>query len=56
MRVRIGDKVNKGDPLAEIYSASESKCTSAAKYLKDAIIIKNEKPEIPKLILDVITE
>ncbi len=56
MKVRIGDRVNKGDPLAEIYSATEAKCTSAAGYLKDAIVIKNERPKRPRLILDVITE
>ncbi len=55
MRVRIGDTVSKGDVIAEIYSATEEKCISAGKYLKDAIEIKAEKPEHPKLILDIIS-
>ena len=55
MKVRIGDTVSKGDVIAEIYSATEKKCISAGKYLKDAIEIKAEKPEQPKLILDIIS-
>ena len=55
MKVRIGDTVSKGDVIAEIYSATEEKCMSAGKYLKDAIEIKAEKPEQPKLILDIIS-
>ena len=55
MKVRIGDTVSKGDVIAEIYSATEEKCISAGKYLKDAIEIKAEKPEQTKLILDIIS-
>lgn len=55
MKARIGDTVSKGDVIAEIYSATEEKCISAGKYLKDAIEIKAEKPEQPKLILDIIS-
>lgn len=55
MKVRIGDTVSKGDVIAEIYSATEEKCISAGRYLKDAIEIKAEKPEQPKLILDIIS-
>lgn len=56
MKVRIGDTVKKGDVLAEIYSASDEKCASAASYLKDAVTIKDEKPNKPKLILDIIKQ
>ena len=56
MKVRIGDTVKKGDVLAEIYSASDEKCASAASYLKDAVTIKDEKPNNPKLILDIIKQ
>lgn len=55
MKVRIGDTVSKDDVIAEIYSATEEKCISAGRYLKDAIEIKAEKPEQPKLILDIIS-
>jgi len=56
MKVRIGDYVNIGDEIAEIYSATSEKCSSAANYLLSAIEIKNEKPKEPKLILDIITK
>lgn len=56
MKVRIGDTVKKGDVLAEIYSASDEKCASAASYFKDAVTIKDEKPNNPKLILDIIKQ
>ncbi|MEA4973480.1 MAG: thymidine phosphorylase [Candidatus Metalachnospira sp.] len=55
MNVRIGDYVNVNDELAVIYSATAEKCASSAKYLSSAIEIKNEKPEEPKLILDIIS-
>lgn len=54
MKVRIGDTVKKGDPIAEIYSSSRDKCLSAAGYLKNAVIIKDEKPKKVQLILDII--
>lgn len=54
MKVRIGDKVKKGDTIAEIYSAVNEKCVSAAAYLRDAVEISDEAPKQPKLILDII--
>lgn len=54
MKVRIGDYVNKGDVLAEVYSSASDKCLSASKYILDAIEIRTEKPKEPKLILDII--
>lgn len=56
MKVRIGDYVNAGDEIAEIYSATADKCLSSAKYLSSAIEIKDIKPETPKLILDIISK
>ncbi len=55
MKVRIGDYVNEGDEIAEIYSSTAEKCSSSSKYLKAAIEIKDQKPEAPKLILDIIS-
>lgn len=55
MKVRIGDFVEAGDVLAEIYSSAFEKCASSAKYLSEAIEIKNENPDKPKLILDIIS-
>ena len=54
MKVRIGDYVHKGDMIAEIYSSSKEKCLSASKYLEQAVVINDKKPENPKLILDII--
>ena len=56
MKVRIGDKVKKGDVIAEIYSATDEKCSSAAVYLSDAVEIRGETPIKPKLILDIIKQ
>ncbi len=56
MKVRIGDYVNKGDVLAEVYSSASDKCLSASKYILDAIEIRTEKPKEPKLILDIIKQ
>ncbi|GFI62241.1 pyrimidine-nucleoside phosphorylase [Clostridiales bacterium] len=54
MKVRIGQPIKKGQPIAEIYSSSAEKCSSAANYLRNAVKIGNEKPALPKLILDII--
>ena len=56
MKVRIGDMVKKGDTIAEIYSAVNEKCVSAAAYLRDAVEISDKAPKQPKLILDIIKQ
>ena len=52
--MRIGDKVNKGDILATVYSSDEARCRSASNTVAEALKISDEKPETPKLILDII--
>lgn len=54
MKVRLGDYVNTGDEICQIYSSSIDKCERAAKILLSAINIRNERPQAQKLILDVI--
>ena len=54
IKKRIGDRVKKGDVLATIYSSTEEKCILASKFVSEAIEIKSEKPNKPKLILDTI--
>jgi pyrimidine-nucleoside phosphorylase len=54
MKVRIGDKVLKGDVLAEVYAKSLEKAQSAKEYVQKAITIKEEQPKIGELILDII--
>lgn len=56
MKKRLGDTVRKGETLAEVYSASEEKCGSAAAFLRQAVSIGKEKAEIPPLVLKVIGE
>ncbi|MGL4791343.1 MAG: thymidine phosphorylase, partial [Anaerotignaceae bacterium] len=54
MAKRIGDKVEKGEILATIFADSQKQCEIANKYLEQAIIIEENKPEPPKLILEII--
>ena len=54
MKVRLGDYIEKGDALAEVFAATEEKTEAAAKLISNAIVIKDEKNEPSKLILDII--
>ena len=54
MKARLGDYVEKGAPLAKIYSSTRERCKSAEKLLKSAVFIGDEKPSPKKLIIDVI--
>ena len=54
MKVRLGDYIEKGGILAEVFAATEEKTEAAAKLIADAIVIKDEKNEPSKLILDII--
>ena len=50
MRVRLGDRVEAGDPLATLYLNRRELADEAAKRLTQAITISQEKPELPPLI------
>lgn len=54
MKVRLGDYVNAGDEIAQIFSSSNDKCERAAQILSVAIEIKSERPQLKNLILDII--
>ena len=54
MKVRLGDYIEKGDALAEVFAATEEKTETAAKLISNAIVIKEEANEPSKLILDII--
>ena len=54
LKKRIGDKVEKDEVIAIIYSSTEEKCISACNILKQAIKISDIEPEKPNLILDVV--
>ncbi len=51
---KTGDKINKGDTLATLYSNNKTSFASAEERFLDAITISAEKPICEKLILDKI--
>lgn len=56
MHRRIGEKVQKGDPLATIYHNDVKKAEAAQKALLDAIKVGKEQPPKAKLIYGRITK
>jgi len=50
----LGDKVKKGDVLAEIYAGSEERCENAEKILRNCIKISENPPNPQKTILKII--
>lgn len=50
MRVRLGDRVEAGAPLATLYLNRRELADEAAKKLTQAITISQEKPELPPLV------
>ena len=50
MRVRLGDRVEAGDPLATLYLNRRELAGDAADKLTRAITIGEEKPELPPLV------
>ena len=54
MKKRIGDRVKKGEVIAELYSSNEQKCQSALKLLQCAITITDKPSASTPLILDII--
>ncbi len=55
LKKRIGDKVEKGDVLAQIYSCSQERAQKALSIVQNAIVIGDICPSQPKLLLDIIT-
>jgi len=51
---KIGDKVNKGEPLAKIYANSEISGQNSKEILNQAYELSIEKPQTPQLIIKVI--
>ena len=51
---KAGDRVGKGEELATVFSGSRSRAADAAKTAISAFVIGKEKPEIPKLIKNII--
>ena len=56
MRVRLGDRVEAGDPLAEVHARTEDAYAQAAHALRDAITVSDIAPDDRPLIYAVVTE
>jgi pyrimidine-nucleoside phosphorylase len=51
---KTGDKVQKGDVIAVLYTGDKSRICAATKRLLDATFIGEEKPENVPLIYDIV--
>ncbi len=51
MNCRVGDKVEKGSVIAEIYGADMEKCLAAADIIKNAAVISHSRPKERRLVL-----
>ena len=51
---KVGDAVSSGDLLATVYAESEPLLKSQLERIGNTFEFKDEKPEIPELILEVI--
>lgn len=51
---KLGDKINEGDLLFELYTNKEDKIEDAKNKLLNAVKISEDKPEIPPVIYEVI--
>ncbi len=54
MKKKLGDKVKKGEALAELFTSQESRLEKAARYMENCMEIRKQKPGMPKLIVDII--
>ncbi len=54
LKKKIGDFVNKGEPIAELYTSDSGKIKNAVSILQDHYEIGSEKKEAMKLIVDII--
>ena len=54
MKVRLGDEVEEGQEIAEIFSATEAKCKVAADLVLSAVTIEEKKAKLPPLVLDIL--
>jgi len=56
VKKRIGDEVERGEPLATIYGNDFDKIKTATEMFLEAIEIKDEKPDVPPLIIDTVKQ
>lgn len=56
VKKRIGDMVDRKEPIATIFANDPQKAEEASHLFLKSICIKDEKPEVPKLIKEVIMQ
>lgn len=54
MKKKLGDRVQKGDVVAELYTAEKERLMKASAYMEGCFRISEAKPEPIKLIVDII--
>ena len=54
LKKKVGDKVEKGDLIAEIYYNDDKNVQDSKNMILDAYVITPEKVEEPKAILEII--
>ncbi|MGE5683032.1 MAG: thymidine phosphorylase [Bacillota bacterium] len=53
-KIKIGDKVNEGDVIAEVYTDKKKKIEEAVEKINSIVEISEKKPQKPKLIKEII--
>lgn len=54
MKKKLGDRIRKGEVVAELYTATEEKLGKAAAYMEHCYQVSDTKPEPLKLVVDII--
>lgn len=54
MKKKLGDRVQKGDVVAELYTAEKERLMRASAYMEGRFRISDAKPEPIKLVVDII--
>lgn len=54
MKKKLGDRVQKGDVIATLYSASKEKIVRAKDYIENCYTLSDHEPEPLKLVVDII--
>jgi len=54
LAAKLGDRLEKGAPLATIYSSDKKKLAEGVKMFMSAVEVKKSKPSRPKLIKEIL--
>jgi thymidine phosphorylase len=55
LSAKLGDRLEKGAPLATIYSSDRKKLAEGVKMFMSAVEVRKSKPSRPKLIREILT-